>query len=165
MLNLITYLIATGQKGYNMVLPNTVTERIVKLLDDKKGNIIPGTKVQVKEISEDTKQMSQPYIGVYSDFDEEADLNSAGESVVIPVGVYLVCCASQCGQASQSYAQAIIMAVEALKIVRGAHTLKNTDGGDELVYLKAQKLPLLVQEKSAKRSAVIVQLSYVLTEV
>jgi len=148
-----------------MILPTTVVtaaiERLLPYADE-----IAENHTTIEETGEDSSdKMTPPYIAVYADFDQEAELDGGSINVFnLPISVYATCHSSAHETAAESFNEAFIMAIKAAKLLVGEYVLTAYSGNQEWFLLQFQKLPMVIIRKSAEGSVIQVQFEYTIND-
>jgi len=144
-----------------MVLPSVVVKNLIELINNNL-NVFPKGTI-IKEGSEDLSTGDAPLsILVYADFDDKAEIAAMGIPLDVPVSVYLQCTSGSFATATESFEQALLMAISCIKIIcqDNYYDLTNTDGELEPVNIQAQEYPISIIQKSADASTITAAFTY-----
>lgn len=144
-----------------MVLPTAVVAKLIEIITQ---SIATYNFLNIPiEGSEDTSPQSKPNTVIWTDFDDQATLDSKKNYPTrLPCSIYIAFTSAGCSTAAESFNKAFVAIITILKIISENHYYKilNTENVLENIHLQLQDMPIVITRKSAGGSTVQLQLFY-----
>lgn len=117
----------------------------------------------ISSVSEDSSAVANgPFIGIYTDFDEKCKILPHGIPQEIPISIYLLCQSGQRTSANESFDEALTMGLKTIKLLVDQYDV-DINNQIKCFNIECKEKPILVIEKTALSSVVLVQLTYFIT--